>query len=103
MSSQQKNEFTISGKIIHISKGPEYINEKLSKRIVVLECYMQGYSMYTQEVPFEFINDKMNFLTGINEKDWVTITFTLRGRKTIKEGGKAQWFPQLSGLACSKE
>ena len=102
MSSQQKNEFIISGKVLYVGL-PERINEKMEKRIIVLECYKQGRSMYTEEVPFEFINNNMPFLNGINEKDWVTITFTLRGRKSIKEDGKAKWYPQLSGLACTKE
>jgi len=94
----QKNQFDINGRVIF--KGePIYISAKMSKRLLVLEVYVDN--KYKQEVPFEFVNDEMQKLNNVRKGDWVEVVFNLRGRKTIQGDGRARWWPTNGGIACT--
>ena len=93
MGKTQKNEFEISGKVIFVGM-PDRISENFSKRLVVLEAYD---GQYRQEVPYEFVNDNMSLVDGVNVNDWVNVDFICRGRKNISRDGMAKWWPTLEG------
>lgn len=96
----QKNSFEISGKVVYVG-NPIYYTAKLSKRILVLEVWVEN--KYRQEVQFDFFNENMGLLGNIREKDWVLVDFRLRGHKTIDKQGKARWFASLEAISCTKQ
>lgn len=100
MGLVQKNEFNISGKVLFVGM-PIYYTEKLSKRILVMEAFVDN--RFRQEVAFDFVNDKMQHLNNIRNDDWVNVDFQLRGNKKIQQDGKARWFNTLEGLSCVKQ
>lgn len=100
MSKKQKNNFSISGKVLFVAM-PIYYTERMSKRFLVMEVYAN--EKFRQEVNFDYINDNMDVLNNIREGDWVNITYQLRGRKFIQKDGKTRWFTSLEGTSCTKE
>lgn len=95
----QKNEFEISGNVLFAGM-PVYFTEKMSKRVLVLEVYAD--QKYKQEVAFDFVNDRMGQLDNIRERDWVTVNFQLRGKKSIQNDGKARWYNFIEGINVLK-
>ena len=95
MGKTQKNEFQISGKVLFAGM-PENITPTFNKRLVVLEEYD---GQYRQEVPYEFLNDNMGLVNGVNVNDWVNIDFISRGRKKIDKDGMPKWWPSNEGKA----
>lgn len=100
MSAVQKNEFDISGKVLFVGM-PIFYTDKMSKRILVLEVWVD--SKYKQEVPFDYVNDKMDLVNNIRINDWVNVDFILRGRKKIQADGKAVWYSNNEGITCVKQ
>jgi len=100
MAAVQKNEFDISGKVLFVGM-PIFYTDKMSKRILVLEVWVDG--KYKQEVPFDYVNDKMDLMNNIRINDWVNVDFILRGRKKIQENGKAVWYSNNEGITCVKQ
>lgn len=98
MSKVQKNEFNISGKVIHVGM-PEHINTSFAKRKLVLEVWRNERK---QEVMFEFINKNMSLLNQIREGDWVNVDFMLGGSKSLKTGFGV-WFNNCEGISCTKQ
>ena len=99
MGSIQKNEFFISGKVVHVEL-PQRFSAKFSKSMVVLEVIA---GQHRDEVPFEFRNDNMGRMTSIQVNDWVNIDYRLRGRRHVGKDGKAKWYTTCEGLSCIKE
>lgn len=103
MGAVQKNDFTVSGKVLFAGL-PIWYSDKMSKRVLVLEMWAKGSNgrEYKQEVPFDFVNDNMPLLDNIREGDWVTVDFQLRGNKKIQGNGKAVWYGNSDGVTCTK-
>jgi hypothetical protein len=99
MSKQNPNLFDIAGRVLFVGM-PIYYTEKMSKRILVIEVWVN--EKYKQEVAFDFVNDKMDMVNNIRVDDRVDIAFQLRGNKVIQADGKARWFNNLEGLAVTK-
>ena len=99
MPKTTKNEFFISGKVINVEL-PQRFSDKFSKSSVVLEIYA---GQHRQEVPFEFVNDNMTRINGIQVGDWVNIDFVIRGRKHVNGNGVAKWYTTCEGNSCIKE
>ena len=97
MSKVQDNNHQISGRVVFVGM-PEVISEKFSKRIIVLETFV-GSRNYEKETVYEFANNNMSALDGINKGDWVSIDFQCGGRGYVKNGVK-QWFATLEGTGC---
>lgn len=100
MAAVQKNDFDISGKVLWVGM-PKFYTDKMSKRVLVLEVWVDN--KYKQEVPFDYVNDKMPLLDNIRENDWVNVDFILRGRKKIQTDGKAVWYSNNEGITCVKQ
>jgi hypothetical protein len=99
MSKVQVNKFEFTGKVVFVSL-PIFYTDKMSKRSLVIEGWVNN--KYRQEIPFDFVNDNMKLLDGIREDDWVTVEFSLRGRKNIQADGKARWFTSNDAFNCIK-
>jgi len=95
----QVNKFDIVGRVIFVGM-PTFISERYSKRVLILEVYVEN--KYKKEVEFTFSNDNMNLLDNIRKEDWVHIGFNLAGNKQIQRDGKAKWWPTIEGTACQK-
>ena len=92
-NQRQENSFQIAGKILEILP-PEYISEKLTKRNLIMEVFT---GQYSNQVSFEFKNDRGTQLNDLKAGDWAIVTFELSGRKYSKEGEKARYFNTLTG------
>lgn len=99
MAKTTKNEFFISGKVVHVEL-PKRFSEKFSKSSIVLEIYV---NQHQQEVPFDFVNENMDRINGIRVGDWVNIDWVLRGKKVVGDNGSVRWFTNCEGLTCAKE
>ena len=99
MGKIQKNEFEISGRVHFLGMPIEFEGKKrrFQKRILVMEVFTGG---RRNEVPFEFIDDNMNMLDNVRVRDWVTISFRLRGNHTVQQDGLTRWFTNLEGIGC---
>jgi hypothetical protein len=99
--NQQINQFEISGKAIHVGQPESYVGKnnvtKITRKLV-MEVFCGNYA---DEVEFFFNQSNMNNLLQIKDGDWVTISFCLKGTKSLKDG-KARWYPKLEGLTCIK-
>lgn len=62
--------------IVHQVDAPQQINEKLTKRVLVIKTEEQ----YPQLVAFETIN-KPELFDGYNSGDTVNVSFNIRGRE----------------------
>jgi len=99
--NKQVNQFDISGKVIFVGPPEQYVtksHQTRSYRILILEVFVGNYA---DEVPFEFKEQNMAQLNQIIEGKWVTVTFCLRGQKTIKDG-RARWYSRNEGLSVIK-
>ena len=94
----QKNQFDIVGRVIFVGM-PIYISAKMSKRILVMEVYVEN--KWKKEVPFEFINDNMDRLNNVRINDWVEVVFHLSASDKIQGDGKKHWWPSNVGIACT--
>jgi hypothetical protein len=97
MGKKTVNTFEISGKVLFVGL-PMYIKDTLSKRLLVMKVYA---GKYPQEVPFDFVNERMGMLDNVRINDWVRIDFELRGNKHIQEDGKARWFTNINGMSAT--
>jgi len=100
--SKQSNLHEISGKILYVGQPESFVTKAgntKSFRILVMEVY---YGNYANPVSFEFGIMNMGQLNGINEGDWVTVSFALSGQKIVKDG-KARFYDKNIGLAVVKE
>lgn len=98
MGQRQVNEFDISGYVVEV-EGPERISATFEKRTLVLEVWNDKFK---HEVPIEFANKNMVFLASIKPRDYVTVQFKLRARKTDRDG-QVRRFISLEGTQCHKE
>lgn len=97
-NQKQENSFQIAGRILELLQ-PEYINEKLTKRNLIMEVFT---GQYSNQVSFEFKNDRGTQLNELKVGDWCIVTFELAGRKYVKEGEKPRYFNTLAGLVAIK-
>lgn len=97
MENKVENNFNLSGKVLFVGQ-PVFIKDTLSKRVLVVEAFA---GKYPQEVPFDFVNERMDMLNNIRVGDVVHLTFELRGNKHIQGDGKARWFTNNSGLTVA--
>lgn len=101
MASKQKNDFTISARVIWVGMPVEIPKTNIMKRVLVIEVWVE--TKYRKEVPIDFVNDNMKMLNNIRADDWVVLDFFLRGNKQIQGDGKARWFTNLEGTSCTVE
>ena len=97
----------MDGYILFIGKI-EPISERFMVRRLVLQMDAEG---YPQEVPFDFVNEKMRLAEGFALGQHVQITFALRGRSKIIKSrggsehyvdGKKVWYSSNEMLNISK-
>ena len=104
MSNVTKNNFNISGRVVFVGM-PQVIKDNFEKRVLVMEIYIND--RYKTEVPFEFANENMKHLDGINAGDWVNIDYCLSGWSYIAKGGnnkgKREWNTVLRAYSCVKQ
>ena len=98
MGQRQVNEFDISGYVVKVEE-PERISAIFEKRTLILEVWNDKFK---HEVPIEFANKNMVFLASIKARDYVTVQFKLRARKTERDG-QIRRFVSLEGIQCYKE
>jgi hypothetical protein len=94
----QKNEFQIAGKCLEILP-PQYINEKLTKRMCIMEVWT---GQYANQVSFELKNERGKQLDDIKEGNWIIVTFELSGRKVVKDGQQPRYYNSLNALTVIK-
>ena len=99
MGHVQVNEHTIKGKVVFVGM-PIYYSEKMSKRVLVMECWAD--KKFRQEVVFDFVNLNMPMLDNIRKDDWVEVEFQLRGTARSQDDGKMRWYNSLEGVSCTK-
>jgi len=93
-----ENRHDVDGYIIFIG-NIEPISDRFQVRRLVLELEAEGYK---QEVPFDFVNEKMRLAEGFAIGSHVHITFALRGRNKLNRDGKKVWYPSNEALNISK-
>jgi len=93
-----QNRHEIDGYIIFIGKI-EAISARFQVRRLIVEMDAEGYS---QEVPFDFVNEKMRLAEGFALGEHVQITFCLRGRPALTREEKKVWYPSNEALNISK-
>jgi hypothetical protein len=99
MAKKQTNNFDISGKVLEVG-GAERISDKFSKRVLIMEVFdNKGYS---NEIPFEFVNQSMDQIKDVKAGEWVTINHQYKSRKTNKDGVTRR-FITMEGISCYKE
>lgn len=84
---------SIRVKIIKITDTQEYGSNGFKKRELVGETGGE----HSQELLFEFVNDKTDLLDSLLEGSWVTVHYNLRGRRVERDGKETMWFNSLSG------
>ncbi|MBK5202163.1 MAG: DUF3127 domain-containing protein [Prolixibacteraceae bacterium] len=94
----QQNSFQIAGRILEILP-PEYISEKLTKRSLIMEVFT---GQYSNQVNFEFKNDRGTQLNDLKVGEWCIVTYELAGRKYAKEGQPVRYFNTLNGQNAIK-
>lgn len=97
-NQKQENSFQIAGKCLEILP-PQYISEKLTKRMVIMEVWT---GQYANQVSFELKNDRGSQLNDLKPGDWIIVTFELSGRKVVKEGQTAKYYNSLNALTVIK-
>ncbi len=97
-NQKQENSFQIAGKILEILP-PEYISEKLTKRNLIMEVFT---GQYSNQVSFEFKNDRGTQLNDLKVGEWCIVTFELSGRRVAKEGQPVRYYNSLNGLVAIK-
>tara|TARA_R110000796_G_scaffold40572_1_gene100400 strand:+ start:1703 stop:2014 length:312 start_codon:yes stop_codon:yes gene_type:complete len=70
----------------------ETISDKFSKRTIVVRTKEE----YPQEIPVEFVNDKIKLIESFKEGEDVDVAINLRGREW-----KGKWFPSVNGWKIS--
>jgi len=93
-----QNRHYVDGYIIFIG-NIEPISDRFQLRRLIVEMDAEG---YRQEVPFDFINEKMKLAEGFALGQHVHITFALRGRDKLTRDGKKVWYPSNQTLNISK-
>ena len=99
-----ENRHEVDGYILFIGKV-EPITDRFQLRRLIVNMDSEGYK---QEVPFDFVNEKMRMADGFALGEHVHITFTLRGRSKLIEDkfnpmeGKRVWYPSNEILSISK-
>lgn len=93
-----ENRHDIDGYIHFIGKI-EPFSDRFQLRRLIVEMEAEGYK---QEVPFDFVNEKMRLAEGFALGEHVHITFALRGRSKIRNDGKKVWYPSNKVLNISK-
>ena len=91
------NEFEIDGYIIHIGNIVSH-SPKFTFRLIVIQVLA---GKWEQEIPINFINERLSVSDGFALNEHVHITFQVRGNSMIKDG-KKKWFANLDGLNMSK-
>lgn len=72
------SNLTHTGKVLHVGET-EQVSDKFCKRLLVLDDPMS--EKYPQQIPFEFVQDAVSKLDGVNIGDKVTVSFNLSGRE----------------------
>ncbi len=93
-----ENRHEVDG-YIHFIGNIEPISDRFQLRRLIVEMDAEGYK---QEVPFDFVNEKMRMAEGFALGEHVHITFALRGRSKIIQQGKKVWYPSNEVLSISK-
>lgn len=93
----QNNDKDIDGRVVYISE-PQYINERYTKRILVIEVFV---GERRGECPIVFSNARMKCLDGIKVGDWCNVQFHIWGNKA-KGDGEPRWFGEFQGYNCIK-
>jgi len=93
-----KNEHNVDGYIVFIG-NVEIISQAFSFRQIIIEVEAGG---YTQEIAFDFVNDKIFLSSGYALRDHVHIVFQLTGRGKIGDKGKKKWYVNLQAVNISK-
>ncbi len=101
MSKTQKNEFNISGKVVHVFPVKEF-SEKFKKSSLILAVWRKNQRIADQ-VEIEFANEYSAHTESVHEEDWVNIDFMIGGRAWTPEGGKTKWFTSIQGISCTIE
>jgi len=89
--------YKAQGSIVHIG-DTEQVTDTFKKRTLVLKM-TDG--EYTQEVAFEFTQDRCKVLDGYQFDQEVEVDFDLRGRKWTSPDGVDKWFNTLSAWRIS--
>jgi hypothetical protein len=97
MAKKSVNNFEISGKVLFVGL-PIWKSATFSVRLLVLQVFA---GKYRQEVPYNFVNERMGMLDNVRINDWVRLDFELRGKKSIQTDGKAQWWGSNNGLSAT--
>ena len=98
MNQKQENSFQIAGKVLEVL-APQYINEKLTKRGLVMEVFTGNYS---NQVIFFFKNERGKQLDDIKPGAWVIVTYEIAGKKVQKEGQSPRYFVELNAQTVIK-
>lgn len=83
----------VEGKIVHIGDVETFGNNGFRKRLLVVMTDEQ----YPQEIPVEFVQDKVDLLDKVDENDKVVVSVNLRGRKWTNPEGEDKWFGTIQG------
>lgn len=97
-TQKQENGFQLAGKVIEVL-APQYINEKLTKRGLVMEVFTGNYS---NQVIYFFKNERGKQLDDIKIGNWVIVSFEITGKKVQKEGQTPRYFVELNAQTVIK-
>ena len=93
-----QNRHDVDGYIIFIG-NVEPFSSKYQLRRIIVEMDAEGYK---QEVPFDFVNERMRLAEGFALGQHVQVTFCLRGRGKLNHAARKVWYPSLEALNISR-
>jgi len=76
---------------IHLIMAPEQKTEKFKKRELIIKVVNKGSNTYTEYIKFQCINEKIDLLNDLAEKDLVLINFIITGRKYGDPGNETYY------------
>lgn len=87
---------TVKSKGQLIKKSDKFQSQKLV-------CTLEGNPMYPQIVEFEFQKDRCDLLEKINDGDFVTVSYDLKGREWKGNDGVVKVFNTINGWGIKIE
>jgi hypothetical protein len=87
------SDVKVSGKVIEVGTTETVGTGVFRKRLLVVETEDQ----YPQQLPIEFVQDKVDLLNPISVGKSVDVFINLRGRGWTNKAGVTKYFPSFQG------
>ncbi len=87
----------ITGKIKKVFDEQTFSSGFRKKELVVVTQ-----EQYPQQILIEFVQDKVDLLSGLNDGDDVTVSINVKGREWVNAEGVSKYFNSIQGWRVEK-